>query len=176
MTEDANKGLIIVNTGDGKGKTTAALGTALRAAGHGMKVLIIQFMKGAWKYGELESLKLIPQIEILPMGGDFTWKKEDLEEDRRMARDAWEKDKEALMQGDYQMVILDELNYVLGYELLPTDEVAEFIKQKPAGLHLIITGRRAKPEIVEIADLVTEMREIKHPFAAGIKAQKGVEF
>lgn len=173
----SQKGLIIVNTGDGKGKTTAALGTAVRAAGHNMKVIIFQFMKGAWKYGELEALKLIPQVEILQMGGDFTWKKESLDEDRRMARDAWEKSKQVILSGDYQMVVLDELNYVLGYELLPLEEVLDFLRQKPRDLHLIITGRRAKPEIIEIADLVTEMKEIKHPFSEqGIEAVKGVDF
>ena len=170
------KGLIIVNTGDGKGKTTAALGTALRAAGHGHKVMIIQFMKGAWKYGELEALKLIPQIEILPLGGDFTWKKETLDEDRRLARIAWEKSKQAVSSGNYQMVVLDELNYALGYGLLPVEEVVEFLCHKPPDLHIIITGRRAKDEVLELADLVTEMREVKHPFQKGIKAQKGVEY
>jgi cob(I)alamin adenosyltransferase len=171
-----NQGLIIVNTGDGKGKTTAALGAALRAAGSGMKVSIIQFLKGSWKYGELESIKKIPDIEIHQMGTGFTWEKESLDEDRKLARTAWELCKETVLSGIYGMVIFDEINYVLHYGLLEENEVIDFLKNRPADVHIILTGRNATEGIKEIADLVTEMREIKHPFRKGIKAQKGIEF
>jgi cob(I)alamin adenosyltransferase len=171
-----NRGLIIVNTGSGKGKTTAALGAALRAAGTGMQVCIIQFLKGSWKYGELESLKKIPEIEIHQMGTGFTWEKENLDEDRKLARAAWEKCREAVLSGKYGMVIFDEINYVLGYGLLDEDEVIEFLRQRPEGVHLILTGRNAPERVQEIADMVTEMREVKHHFKKGVKAQKGIEF
>jgi cob(I)alamin adenosyltransferase len=171
-----NRGLVIVNTGSGKGKTTAALGAALRAAGTGMHVCIIQFLKGSWKYGELESLKKIPEIEILQMGTGFTWEKENLDEDRRLARAAWEKCREAVLSGRYGMVIFDEINYVLSYGLLDEDEVIEFIRQRPAGVHLILTGRNAPERVQETADMVTEMREVKHHFKKGVKAQKGIEY
>jgi cob(I)alamin adenosyltransferase len=171
-----NRGLIIVNTGNGKGKTTAALGAALRAAGTGIRVSIIQFLKGSWKYGELESLKKIPEIEIHQMGTGFTWEKESLDEDRALAKKAWEKCKQAVLSGAYGMVIFDEINYVLGYGLLDEKEVIDFLVQRPPGVHIILTGRKAPEGIQEIADLVTEMREIKHPFQKGIKAQKGIEY
>ena len=171
-----NQGLVIVNTGDGKGKTTAALGAALRAAGSGIKVSIIQFLKGSWKYGELESIKKIPEIEIHQMGTGFTWEKESLDEDRELARKAWNTCKEAVLSGTYGMVIFDEINYVLHYGLLDENEVIDFLQKRPAGVHIILTGRNAPERIKEIADLVTEMREIKHPYKKGIKAQKGIEF
>ena len=171
-----NQGLIIVNTGNGKGKTTAALGAALRAAGTGMRVCIIQFLKGSWKYGELESLKKIPEIEIHQMGTGFTWEKESLEEDRKLARIAWEKCREAALSGNYGMVIFDEITYVLHYGLLDTAEVLEFLRQRPAGLHIILTGRNAQEPLQELADMVTEMREVKHHFKKGLKAQQGIEY
>lgn len=171
-----SRGLIIVNTGNGKGKTTAALGAALRAAGTGMHVCIIQFLKGSWKYGELESLKKIPEIEIYQMGTGFTWEKESLDEDRQLARTAWEKCREAVLSGKYGMVIFDEINYVLGYGLLDEDEVINFLQQRPEGVHIILTGRNAPERVQEIADMVTEMREVKHHFKKGVKAQKGIEF
>jgi len=171
-----SRGLVLVNTGNGKGKTTAALGAALRAAGAGMQVCIIQFLKGSWKYGELESLKKIPEIEIHQMGTGFTWEKESLDEDRQLARTAWEKCREAILSGRYGMVICDELNYVLGYGLLDTDEVISFLEQRPENVHIMLTGRNAPESVQEIADLVTEMREVKHHFKKGVKAQKGIEF
>jgi len=171
-----NRGLIIVNTGSGKGKTTAALGAALRAAGAGMHVCIIQFLKGSWKYGELESLKKIPEIEIHQMETGFTWEKENLDEDRKLARAAWEKCRETVLSGKYGMVIFDEINYVLGYGLLDEDEVINFLQQRPEGVHIILTGRNAPQRVQEIADMVTEMREVKHHFKKGVKAQKGIEF
>ena len=170
------QGLLIVNTGNGKGKTTAALGAALRAAGTGMKVCIIQFLKGSWKYGELESLKKIPEIEILQMGTGFTWEKESLDEDRKLARIAWDKCREAALSGKYGMVIFDEINYVLHYGLLDVHEVLQFLRERPEGLHIILTGRNAPEAVQELADTVTEMREVKHHFKKGVKAQEGIEY
>ena len=170
------KGLIIVNTGNGKGKTSAALGVALRASGYGMKVVMIQFFKGKWKYGELRSAPKLRTFDILPMGKGFTWESDDIEVDKSMIRAAWEEGKKRIRSGDYDVVILDEINYALSYDYLPVDDVVDCLKNKPQMLHVILTGRDAKAEIVEIADLVTEMREVKHPFAQGISAQKGIEF
>lgn len=170
------KGLIIVNTGNGKGKTTAALGVALRASGYGMKVIMLQFFKGKWKYGELRSAPKLETFEIQPMGQGFTWESKDIEIDKAMVREAWQAAKDKILSGNYDIVILDEINYALSYGFLPVEEVVEFLGKKPLMLHVILTGRDAKPEIIEIADLVTEMREIKHPFQQGISAQKGIEF
>jgi cob(I)alamin adenosyltransferase len=170
------KGLIIVNTGNGKGKTTAALGVALRACGYGMKVTMLQFFKGKWKYGELRSAPKLETFEIIPMGQGFTWESKDIEVDKAMVRQAWQAGKQKILSGNYDLVILDEINYALHYGFLPVEDVVEFLKNKPPMLHVILTGRNAKPEIVEVADLVTEMREVKHPFKEGISAQKGVEF
>lgn len=171
------KGLLIVFNGNGKGKTTAALGMALRAAGHDMRVLILQFIKGAWKYGELDALKRLQQVEILPLGTGFTWQKENLEEDRRLAEAGLQKATRAIRRGAYDMIILDELNYVLSYGLLPVNLVLDVIKTRPARLHLVVTGRNAPEELLTAADLVTEMRNLKHPYHdQGISAQKGIEY
>lgn len=172
-----SKGLLIVFTGNGKGKTTAALGMALRAAGHGLKVLILQFIKGAWSYGELEALKRFDEIEIEPLGSGFTWKKETLDEDARLARSGWERAVAAMKASPYDMIILDELNYVLSYGLLPLELVLEAIRKRPTKLHVVVTGRNAPEELMGAADLVTEMRRIKHPYHdQGVKAQRGIEF
>lgn len=171
------KGLLIVFTGNGKGKTTAALGMALRAAGHGMKVLILQFIKGAWTYGELSALERFPEVTIRPLGTGFTWKKESLGEDRELAAAGWAQAVEAIRGGSYDMVVLDELNYVLSYELLPLASVLDFLRDRPETVHLVVTGRSAPEELVGMADLVTEMREVKHPYREqGVTAQKGIEF
>jgi len=170
------KGLIIVNTGNGKGKTTAALGVALRACGYGMKVSMLQFFKGKWKYGELRSAPKLGTFEIRPMGKGFTWESKDIEVDKRMVREAWQEASTEILSGKYDLVILDEINYALSYGFLPVQDVVDFLKKKPEMLHVILTGRDAKPEIIEIADMVTEMTEVKHPFKAGIAAQKGIEF
>jgi len=170
------KGLIIVNTGDGKGKTTAALGVALRACGYGMKVIMLQFFKGKWKYGELRSAPKLGSFEIRPMGHGFTWESKDIEVDKRMVREAWQAASVEILSGKYDLVILDEINYALSYGFLPVEDVVDFLKKKPEMLHMILTGRDARPEVIEIADMVTEMREIKHPFREGIVAQKGIEF
>lgn len=170
------RGLVIVNTGDGKGKTTAAMGTALRAVGAGMKVCMIQFIKGAWKYGELEAARRLGGFEILPMGKGFTWDTKDPEEDRRTAQAAWEECKRRALSGEYDLVVFDEINYVIDYGFIQASDVAAFLRGKPPALHVILTGRNAHPDVVDAADLVTEMREIKHPFKQGIVAQRGIEF
>jgi cob(I)alamin adenosyltransferase len=170
------KGLIIVNTGNGKGKTTAALGVALRACGYGMRVIMLQFFKGKWKYGELRSAPKLGTLEIRPMGQGFTWESKDIEVDKRMVREAWQTATEQILSDNYDIVILDEINYALSYGFLPAEDVMNFLRKKPEMLHVILTGRDARPEIIEIADLVTEMHEIKHPFQQGILAQKGIEF
>lgn len=170
------KGLIIVNTGNGKGKTTAALGVALRACGYGMKVIMLQFFKGKWKYGELRSAPKLETFEVHPLGKGFTWESKDIEIDKAMVRQAWQEAKEKIASGKYDIVILDEINYALSYGFLPVEDVVDFLRNKPPMLHVILTGRDAKPEILQIADLVTEMREIKHPFQQGISAQRGIEF
>ncbi|MGH9425275.1 MAG: cob(I)yrinic acid a,c-diamide adenosyltransferase [Terriglobia bacterium] len=169
------KGLIIVHTGNGKGKTTAALGLALRAVGCGFRVAMIQFIKGKWKYGERDSAPRIG-LELIPMGQGFTWESKDIEVDKAMMRAAWEECKVRAHSGNYDLLIFDEINYVLGYGYLPVEEVVEVLRAKPPSLHIVLTGRNARPEIIEIADLVTEMKEIKHPFKKGIKAQRGIEF
>ena len=173
----SKSGLIIIHTGSGKGKTTAALGLAFRALGYGWKVLMVQFIKGNWKYGELEAAKRFEGLlEIKPMGEGFTWDTKNPERDRQKAREAWEYGKQAALSGKYQMVIFDEINYVISYDYLPVKDVVELLRNKPPALHVVLTGRDAPQELMDLADLVTEMREIKHPFAQGIKAQKGIEF
>ena len=169
-------GLIQVYTGDGKGKTTAALGLALRAAGRGMKVLIIQFMK-KWDYGELHSLKLIPLITLKTFGTkEFIYKGKAKKIDYEEAEKAFSFGVEGVKSGNYDLVIFDELNMALYYELLDLKEVIKKIKEKPENVEVVITGRKAPQEIIEIADLVTEMREVKHPYQKGVEARKGIEF
>jgi cob(I)alamin adenosyltransferase len=173
----SGKGLLIVFTGNGKGKTTAALGMAVRAAGHSMRTLILQFIKGSWAYGELQSLEQIQQIGIKPLGSGFTWKKESLDEDRRLAEAGWEQALFEMKRGYYDIIVLDELNVVLSYGLLAKEAVLRGLQNRPPGLHIVVTGRNAPDELIEIADLVTEMKEIKHPFRdQGLKALKGIEF
>lgn len=172
------KGLIVVHTGDGKGKTTAALGMAFRAAGHGMNVCMIQFIKGKWKYGELKAAKQLDHpIEIYPMGEGFTWNTKDRDRDVRVAEKTWQFCKEKVADRNYDVLVFDEINYVIDYGYLNISDVISTLKTKPKMLHVILTGRNAKPELIEIADLVTEMREIKHPFKTeGILGQLGIEF
>lgn len=170
-----NTGLIIVNTGNGKGKTTAALGLAMRAIGTGMKVVMVQFIKGAWKTGEGVSARKLG-FELRPMGEGFTWDTKNPERDTEKAEAAWAYGKKAMLSEKYGMVILDEINIALDLGYLNLEEVIETLQSRPKQVHVVLTGRGAKAEIIEIADLATEMREIKHPFQKGIKAQKGVEF
>jgi len=180
---DSRRGLILINTGAGKGKTTAALGTAFRAAGNGMRVLVLQFLKGSWHYGELDSAEALSHQDgftyiIRQMGRGFVKvggaqaEREDLE----MVATAWAEASEAILSGDWDLIVLDEINYAIGYKMLDPDAVAAVLRRKPEMLHIILTGRNAHPSLVELADTVTEMREVKHAYTKGILAQRGIEF
>jgi cob(I)alamin adenosyltransferase len=176
-TKTIEKGLIIVHTGKGKGKSTAAMGLAMRAIGHGMKVGIVQFVKGVWETGERDVLDAFPDlVTIKAMGEGFTWETQDRSRDIKAAETAWATAKEMIADETYKMVILDELNIVLRYDYIPLGDVIETLKAKRPDLHVIVTGRNAKEDLIEIADLVTEMTMVKHPFRDGVKAQAGIEF
>lgn len=176
-TKTIERGLLIVHTGKGKGKSTAAFGMVFRAIGHGMRVGVVQFVKGAWETGERTVLnKFRDLVTVKAMGEGFTWETQDRTRDIAAARRAWEEAKRMIADPSYRMVLLDELNIVLRYEYLPLDEVLGVLKAKPADKHVIVTGRNARDELIEIADLVTEMELIKHPFRSGVKAQAGIEF
>ena len=177
-TKTIEKGLLIVHTGKGKGKSTAAFGMIFRALGHGMPVAIVQFVKGKWGTGERVALdKFGDLVSINTMGEGFTWETQDRQRDLAAARAAWDRAKTIIKAGQHKLVLLDELNIVLRYDYLPLDEVVTFLRdEKPGDVHVIVTGRNAADELIEIADLVTEMEVIKHPFRSGVKAQKGIEF
>ena len=176
-TKTEERGLLIVHTGTGKGKSTAAFGMVLRCIGHGMRVGIVQFVKGAWGTGERKVLEdYADLVTCRAMGEGFTWDTQDRARDIAAAKAAWEMSKAMIADPSYSLVLLDELNIVLRYDYLPLDEVIATLKAKPRDLHVIVTGRNAKPELIEIADLVTEMTLVKHHFAAGVKAQAGIEF
>ncbi|GLK67514.1 cob(I)yrinic acid a,c-diamide adenosyltransferase [Hansschlegelia plantiphila] len=173
----SEKGLLIVHTGKGKGKSTAAFGMAMRAIAHGMKVGVVQFIKGPWESGERDLLRRFPdQVEVHAMGEGFTWETQDRERDVKAAREAWEMSKRFIDDPDVKLVILDELNIVLRYDYLDLQEVLAALKNRPADCHVVVTGRNAKDEMIELADLVTEMTQVKHPFRDGVKAQAGIEF
>jgi cob(I)alamin adenosyltransferase len=202
--ETSRRGLILINTGPGKGKTTAALGTAFRAAGNGMRVLILQFLKGSWHYGELDSAHALnsalnpalgasltpdpgPSAQPLPPAENFVIKQmgrgfvkiggaETDPEDIRLVEEAWAESAAAILSGDWDLIVLDEINYAISYKLLDPEKVAEVLRQKPEMTHIILTGRNAHPTLVELADTVTEMREVKHAYQKGILAQRGIEF
>lgn len=187
MAETSRRGLILINTGPGKGKTTAALGTALRAAGDGMRVLILQFLKGSWHYGELDAIEALgrvlgtpddPSIVIRQMGRGFVkiGGAETDPADLRLVEEAWADAANAILSGDWDLVVLDEINYAISYKMLAPEKVAEILRQKPEMVHVILTGRNAHPSLVELADTVTEMREVKHAYQKGILAQRGIEF
>ena len=176
-TKTEERGLIILHTGTGKGKSTAAFGLVLRCLGHGMRVGIVQFVKGAWSTGERTVLARFPDLVTMrAMGEGFTWETQDRARDIAAARAAWALAKAMIADPGYRLVLLDELNIVLRYDYLPVEEVVAVLKSKPRDLHVVVTGRNAKPELIEIADLVTEMKLVKHPFRAGVKAQAGIEF
>jgi cob(I)alamin adenosyltransferase len=176
-TKTEERGLVIVHTGTGKGKSTAAFGLVLRALGHGMRVGIVQFVKGAWATGERTVLARFPDLVTMrAMGEGFTWETQDRARDIAAARAAWEAAKAMLADPAYRLILLDELNIVLRYDYLPVEEVVAALKDKPRDLHVVVTGRNAKPELIDVADLVTEMKLVKHPFRAGVKAQAGIEF
>ena len=168
--------LVIVLTGRGKGKTTAALGVVLRARGRGMKAVVLQFMKARTSnYGENRAAKKLG-IEIIPFGEGFTWLSEDIEKDKATARECWELAREKIASGQYGIVVLDEMTYPMSYGWIAVEEVIDTLRQRPQGLHVIITGRDAPQELIDFADLVTEMREVKHPHQKGLKAQPGIDF
>jgi len=176
-TKTEERGLLILHTGTGKGKSTAAFGLVLRCLGHGMRVGIVQFVKGAWATGERTVLARFPDLVTMrAMGEGFTWETQDRARDIAAARAAWELAKAMIADPGYRLILLDELNIVLRYDYLPAEEVVAVLKSKPRDLHVVVTGRNAKPELIEIADLVTEMKLVKHPFRAGVKAQAGIEF
>lgn len=171
------KGLLIVHTGKGKGKSSAAFGMVMRAVGHGMKVGVVQFVKGAWNTGERVVLEKFPELCTLKiMGEGFTWETQDRQRDIAHARAGWEEAKRMIADPSYRMVLLDELNIVLRYDYLPLEEVLDVLKVRPQGKHVIVTGRNASERLIEIADLVTEMELVKHPFRSGVKAQPGIEY
>lgn len=171
------KGLLMVHTGDGKGKTTAAIGLAIRAAGHGQRVCMIQFIKGNWKYGEMEALKQFgDRIDLHVMGRGFTWASDDLNKDKAIAEKGWKLAREAIESRRYQLVILDELTYIVFYQMVDKGDVIECLRNRPADVHVLVTGRGAFQDLIDIADMVTEMTPVKHHFDAGIKAQKGIEY
>jgi cob(I)alamin adenosyltransferase len=171
------KGLLIVHTGKGKGKSTAAFGMVMRCVGHGMKVGVIQFIKGAWDTGERWVLEKFPELcTIKALGEGFTWETQDRARDIAHARAAWEEGKKLMADPTIKLVLLDELNIALRYDYLPIDEVVSTLKARRPDLHVIVTGRNAKDELIEVADLVTEMELVKHPFRDGVKAQRGIEF
>ncbi len=177
LEKNIEKGLLIVHTGKGKGKTTAALGMVMRAIGHGQKVGVVQYVKGAWTSGEKAVLEAFPeQVRIEVLGEGFTWVTQDRARDIAAAERAWAVTKEMIQDPEIRMVLCDELNIVLRNDYLPIDEVVAVLRDRPADTHVIVTGRNAKPELIEAADLVTEMSLVKHPFRDGVKAQAGIEF
>jgi cob(I)alamin adenosyltransferase len=177
-TKTIERGLLIVHTGKGKGKSTAAFGMVFRMLGHGEKVAIVQFVKGRWQTGERVALeKFGDLVSINTMGEGFTWETQDRQRDLAAARAAWERARALIKAGEHRLVLLDEINIVLRYDYLPIEEIVAFLRdERPEHVHVVVTGRNAKDELIEIADLVTEMEMVKHPFRSGVKAQKGIEF
>ncbi|HEV7214535.1 MAG TPA: cob(I)yrinic acid a,c-diamide adenosyltransferase [Chloroflexota bacterium] len=175
-TDRHSQSLVIVNTGNGKGKTTAALGLLLRAWGQNLRVVMLQFLKaqtGNW--GEMKAARKLG-VEIIALGDGFTWMSKDIEQDRALAQQCWRRCRELIESGAYDIVIMDEMTYCFKFGWLNLAEVLEVLASRPPHLHIVITGRDAPEELVQFADLVTEMREIKHPYKSGVKAQKGIEF
>ena len=179
-------GLVLINTGTGKGKTTAALGTAIRAWGDGQKVLILQFIKGAWKYGELKAIETLGKadgrIEIRPMGDGFVFHNKDKESEAEfqrktaLAKEAWDMVKQEVMSDVWDLIVLDEINYAIHFGMLDVKDVVSLIQERPKRLNMILTGRYAREELIDLADTVTEMTLVKHAFQKGIRARKGIEF
>jgi cob(I)alamin adenosyltransferase len=176
---DIRRGLIIVNTGPGKGKTTAAMGTALRAVGQGMRVLMLQFLKGSWHYGELDAVKAFGDKFVMKQLGRGFVKVGGAEpdpEDLKAVEEAWKESEQAILSGQWDLVVLDEINYAISYKMLDAERVVEVLKRKPEMVHVILTGRNAHPAIVDLADTVTEMRQVKHAYEKGVMAQRGIEY
>lgn len=176
-SRDRREGITLVHTGNGKGKSSSAFGVVFRAAGWGMNVCVIQYIKGKWKTGEHLASKKFDNIEWHAMGDGFTWDTNNPEQDIETSREIWEFSKEKILSEKYDLVLLDEINYCCGFGWISGQEIADFVKnEKPSWLHLIMTGRDAAPEVIEVADTVTEMTKVKHAFDGGIKAAQGVEF
>jgi cob(I)alamin adenosyltransferase len=176
MPTRKRKPLVVLYTGDGKGKTTAALGMMLRAWGRGMKVCMLSFIKAETSnYGEERAARKLG-IELIPLGAGFTWLSQDIEKDKALARRCWDLCKQKIASGEYDILVLDEITYPVSYGWLDVDEVIETLRSRPSDLHVVLTGRDAHPKLIEFADLVTEMRQVKHPFQEGVKAQPGVDF
>jgi len=174
---DRRQGVVLVNTGEGKGKSSSAFGVVFRAAGWGMKVCVVQFIKGQWQTGEQKAAERFDNIEWHALGDGFTWNTKNPEQDIKTSREIWEFAKQKILSGEFDLVVLDEINYCCGYGWISGQEIADFIRdQKPTWLHLLMTGRNAAPEVIEVAHTVTEMKPIKHAYQAGIKAEQGVEF
>jgi cob(I)alamin adenosyltransferase len=176
-SRERRHGLVLVHTGDGKGKSSSAFGMAFRSAGWGMKVCVIQFIKGQWQTGEQKAASSFANIEWHALGDGFTWNTQNPEQDIKTSRAIWELSKEKIRSGQFDLIILDEITYCNTYNWIDVQEIVDFIQQeKPAWLHLVLTGRDAAPELIAIADTVTEMKIIKHAYAQGIKAEQGIEF
>ncbi len=171
-----NKGLLIVHTGKGKGKTTAAMGLVLRALGRGARIAIVQFIKGQWETGEKLALARFETCRFYTLGEGFTWETQDKQRDIKAVRNAWQRARALIEDGSCDLLLLDEINIALRYDYLSLDEVLEALANKPAALHIVLTGRNAPQGLIDASDLTTEMTEIKHPFRAGIRAQEGIEF
>lgn len=170
-------GLLIVYTGNGKGKTTAAFGLAFRALGQGLRVAILQFIKGSWKCGEtIFAEQFADRLECHTLGRGFTWLSDNLAEDIRVARNAWDKAALVIASGKHDLVILDELTYLMKYKMVPAETIIDVLRHRPEGMHVVVTGRDAPRVLIDAADLVTEMQAVKHPFDQGLAAQKGIEF
>lgn len=176
-SRDKRRGVVLVHTGNGKGKSSSAFGMVFRAAGWGMKVCVIQFIKGQWQTGEQKAAACFDNIEWHALGDGFTWDTKNPEQDIKTSREIWELCKQKMLSEEFDLMVLDEINYCCGYQWISGEEIADFIKnQKPSWLHLVLTGRNAAEEVVAVADTVTEMVSLKHAYAKGIKAEQGVEF
>lgn len=174
---DRRTGVTLVHTGDGKGKSSSAFGVVFRAAGWGLNVCVIQFIKGQWKTGEQKAALNFDNIEWHALGDGFTWDTKNPEQDIKTSREIWELSKQKILSENYDLIVLDELNYCSSYDWINGEEIADFINhKKPKWMHLIITGRNASPEVIDAADTVTEMKMIKHAFKKNIQAQQGIEF
>lgn len=174
---DKRQGLTLVHTGKGKGKSSSAFGMVFRAAGWGMKICVIQFIKGQWQTGEQKAAERFDNIEWHTLGDGFTWDTKNPEQDIKTSREIWEFAQQKILSEEFDFVLLDEINYCCGYDWISGEEIASFItEKKPEWMHLVLTGRNAAPEVIEVAHTVTEMQPIKHAYSQGIKAAQGVEF
>lgn len=176
MSSNRRRGIVIVYTGNGKGKTTAALGLVWRALGRQRRVAVVQFLKGKWTTGEQRFARSLPQLEFHTMGRGFTWESKDVALDRQAAAEAWSKSRELILSGNYFAVVLDELTHALQQGFIAPAEVLQTLRERPPSVNVVITGRGAPAELIDLADLVTEMQCVKHPFDAGLKAQAGIDF